>query len=1420
MKAFLSFCLVLMCTCLFKHAGANNYPPFSYFGIEQGLSNNAVRTIFQDSKGFMWFGTYDGLNKYDGYTCKVFRNDFSDSLSLINNWINSITEDASGRLWIGTRKGLCIFNSIEGDFLPVYVSSSKANNISRFTGVVKQVLRTAEGNTLIATQHEGLLIGNHQSTTVKEARFLLNGQPITNYDVQVIEAISQDTYLMAVLDIGICIFDAKTGTVRLVNNGVRDASCIEHVGSAFWIGSDRGIVLYDPQSNTISPASSIHKELSATKVIDILLDHSKDIWIATNGDGVIVFHPLTGQADHLNTETKPALSSNAVYRVFEDREYRKWIGTIRGGINIVDEEKNRFTTIRQDPYNANSVASNFILSYYEALNGHLWIGTDGGGLSVWNRSTNTFTNFKKDAAIASSLSDNFILNIQQDSSHNIWLNTYYGGINRSGPERGIFSHYHLYNPADPSKELLTYSLCIDRKNTIWVGTLSLGGLYRYNKEVDRFDLFDNQLKDLFVIKEDKAGQLWGGNLTQLVSIDTKTKQHDFFAIGQPVRCITEDHQNRFWVGTEGGGLILFDRSQGKILQRYTIQNGLCNNAVLTILPDDAGHLWISTFNGLSMFDIATGSFKNYYQNDGLQSNQFNYNAAIRLHSGEFVFGGIKGMNIFFPQQIKSIKTTPPLVLTDVLINNDNPFKDPEITASRAAGTVTGFTVPFSKAVFSFDFAALEYSSPEKISYAYRMEGWDKDWIAAGSGRRAVYTHLKEGRYTFRVKCTNPEGGWSSKEFHLSITVLPPWYRSWWAYILYTIMIATAIYFYNRYRMQKARLHYSLTIANLNAENEREKAAKERAEKEREHAELERERFEREKDLAEFEKERANHEKDRVLNEKEKEINDKKLEFFTNIAHEFRTPLTLIINPVKELIDQQPAENPHAGELKMVYHNAHRMINLVDQLLLFQKGESGMNQLRLEKLDFPGFVREVYMGFSQQARLKQIDYQIKGTTERMEIWADRSKLEIILYNIFSNALKYTPSGGKVTCSITETELEAELVVIDSGKGIPSEAGDRVFDRFYRADDAGTTRQSGFGIGLFLVKQFVDAHHGKISYTSQQGRGTSFTLSFLKGMEHFEPSLIVETAAQKLIDKNPGEEAPPQPLLPIDTGVTDGDIGNESLITETKSILVIDDDAQMLQYITGIFKNDYSVYNAGSGEEGLLLAQKYLPDIIISDIRMGGISGIDLCKTIKQDPVSGHIPVILLTGTSSSSTRLESIEGGADDYIVKPFEKQILVATVENLLQKKNALQNYFYNAITLQQNNLKISSDYKEFIERCIQIVEENLDDQEFGVQTLIRKLGMSRSNLFRKVKSVSGLSIISFIRFIRLRKAAQLFTSTNLNVNETAAEVGIQDQKYFRKQFQKLFGLNPSEYISKYRKTFHDKYNINRDQFDGGNQGS
>ncbi|GAB2806443.1 hybrid sensor histidine kinase/response regulator transcription factor [Ferruginibacter profundus] len=1336
---------------------ANDSLPVSHLSIQNGLSNNSVRCVYQDKKGFMWFGTYDGLNRYDGSEFKIFRNRLSDSTSIPHNYIYTIHEDKGNNLWVGTGQGVAIYNNITTKFLPAYYIPFRSQVAQKMNFGANVINSDEKGNIFLGTNGWGFIVKKNTDKTGRQIALQNGNGYVTDFNVRAI-AFSANKIWLFVLNKGMCEFDMQTEKIIPVNEKITSANCMKTDDEGnIWVGTDRGLYKYSIASNSYTEAyPAAPGKLNAPQVISLCFDAHQNLWVGTDGGGINIFDKTTHGFKYLLPEGgKNKISSESVYSIIADKESRMWIGTLKGGCDIIDEQKSRFRTVSDNPLTKNTLSSNFIYTFCEDSNQDLLIGTDGGGLSIWNRKANTFTNYKHNNDDKNSLSHNSVTSIIKDYTGATWIATFGGGINRFNKTTGTFEHYKCINDSSGYENENVWLLYEDRDKTLWATTFSYGKLYRFNRALNRFEVFTQQLENLVAFTEDSQGNLWAGNSGNLVKIDRQNKHHLTYEIGKPVRALYEDKKHNFWIGAEGGGLILFDIAKGKIIQRFSDADGLCNNAVLNIKEDSEGNLWLSTFNGLSKFDPVKKVFKNFYQSDGLQSNQFSYNAALQLSSGELVFGGINGFNIFSAGNISVRKYMPPVFITDILINNKPVAEVNEFIKEGDNAEIKQLEIPYNQAVLSFRFNALEYSSPEKIVYAYYLQGWDKGWNYTGNIRNINYNNISEGHYTLRIKNTNSNGEWSTAETVLKITILPPWYRSWWAYLIYLLAAGAIIYAFYRYRAQQAKLKYEIKVAQLTAD-------------------------------------------------KEKEINEKRQSFFTNITHEFRTPLTLIINPVKDML-QKEQDASGKSELNFVYRNARRLLSLVDQLLLFRKTESETGEMHVGRLNFYQLCHETFLYFSQQARSKHIEYVFECEDTALEIYGDREKLEIIFYNLLSNAMKYTPDHGKIVFSIAEKINTIEVKVTDNGHGIPPQTGDKLFEKFYQVNEKDTPAKPGFGIGLYLVKRFVEKHKAQISYTSSAGTGTSFCIVFNKGKQHFGDIEIIdkETNAHILLEEIvAGNEPEEQPQKSSSDGL-------ESIVSEKQSILITDDNPQMRSYLAQVFQNSFIVYEAGDANEALKIAKDVQPDIIISDVVMADMNGIDFCKAIKESPTLSHIPFILITGSFSPESKLKGIENGADDYITKPFEKDMLVARVQSLIRKQQSLQKYFYDAITHQKNTLNITGEYKEFLEKCILIVEKHLDNDDFNIEMLAKEIGMSHSSLYKKVKAISGQSANAFIRFIRLRKAAEMFINTNHNINETAFYVGIKDIKYFREQFAKTFGLKPSEYIEKYRKTLGRNYKLN-----------
>ena len=1341
---------VLLLAGVFVAVG--NGLPVRYLGIEQGLSNNAILTFYQDHRGFMWIGTYDGLNRYDGYNFRIFRNIIGDSTSLSTNNVYHLEGDAKHNIWVGGQNGLNIYNPLTEKFAPAwYIDKEKGSRIKMQNEIT--FIKSISNTTVLAASHfNGLLLFENNSFTGTQVPLNTPGGKIYNYQAREIEYDQQQNKIWVFIQgYGLYLYDPLHKALKLVNNNIAQAYCLRaNRQGNLWIGNASGLFLLNTGTNTLSP----NWMPETNTVVNLCLDKKGVLWVGSDGAGLYQVPAGATQAVPYQLVNKtPVINSNVVYSIHEDKDGRMWIGTLRGGINIIEPQAQPFRHIIYNAPGNPRPVDNFILSFCEDDQHNVFIGTDGAGLRYWDRQKNTFTAYKRDAGDPASLSSNFITGIIKDVQHDIWISTWFGAINRLKKNSRTFEHFKLFNPKTNAEEANTWLVYEDAQKDIWAGATNDGSLYRFNRAQNRFELFDPAIINLQSIAEDQAGNLWGGNYTSVIRIDRVNKQHRVYPIGFPVRSIHEDRKGNFWLGTQGAGLLLLDRPTGKYKQ-FTTSEGLPSNTILRMLEDGKGNLWISTYNGMARFNPATGTCTNFTQADGLQSNQFSFNASLALSSGQFLFGGIRGFNIFHPDSVIDHLQMPVVFLDGLRINN-KPLEenDASITA-HSLETVQHITVPYDKAVLSLDFIAIDYSGSNKIKYAYFLQGWDKTWNYIKGSRTANYSRLEEGNYVFQVKATNPDGSWGQEIQLLHVTVLPPWFRTWWAYTLYVLVIFSMIYAYIRYTRRQERLRYEIRLAHLE-------------------------------------------------NEKDKELMEKKLSFFTNISHEFRTPLSLIINPLREKLNQSADV-----ELTVAYRNARRMLSLVDQLLLFRKAGSGADLPRVSHLNIVNLCNEVYQCFVQQAQARNIRYQFTAAEQEIMAYADYEKIEIALFNLLSNAFKFTPDGGAIGFTVEQTAEKIIIVISDTGCGIEQAEAGNIFEKFQQAA-AGRKQKTGFGIGLYLVKHFITSHKGTIAVSSKLNEGTVFTIRLRKGRAHLPADWINADGNNdhQLLDELAGET--PQPLIQT-TAVPTGGKTAEEIITDKKTVLVVDDNLEIREYLQHIFSHKYHVYVAENGLTGLDLANQHLPDLIISDINMDGIDGLELCRKVKQSDILGHIPVILLTAASSADTKLKGIEGGADDYVTKPFDSQLLLARVETIVRNRNQLQRYFLDSITLQESSIKVPAEYREFLRRCIQVVEQNLDTEDFTIQKFCKAMGLSRSTLYLKVKHISGQSLNAFIRSVRLRRAAVLMIKENMNVNQAAFQVGIADVRYFREQFVKLFGMTPSDYIKKYRQSFNNDLNILR----------
>ncbi|HWB91377.1 MAG TPA: two-component regulator propeller domain-containing protein, partial [Puia sp.] len=931
-------------TTLFIKTVTAGQLPVRYLGIEQGLSNNAVISICQDHNGFLWIGTYDGLNRYDGYGFKVFHNIIGDSTSLSINTVYTIEEDQNRRIWVGGQKGLSIYNVLTSKFSKVRYTAL-SGSLETLQDNVHLVKAVDPGTVLVASQHSGLLVFENGATTGFQVgmdqrrtgmpsgdNHVHAGQEYSgDYDVTCLEQSRDHRIWVFVEHQGLFTYDARRKKLVPANNSIQQANCLKaDRRGRLWLATDDGLFLYDPGTNSYSANFMAGKG----KIVNLCVDKQGILWIGSDGAGLWTLADSAALASQVTRPNgSPLINSNSIFMIYEDAEGRKWIGTLRGGINVIDPAPLPFGKVVYEPTSGGNLVDNFILSFCEDEKGNVWIGTDGAGLRYWDREKNSYQCYRHTAADPNGISSNFITSIVHDDQGALWMSTWFGGICRFDKTTNTFQRYTCFNPATNAEENNVWLVFQDAEKTLWASTTNEGSLYYLDRAQNRFVLFDKNLTNLQCLTEDSEGNLWGGNYTTLIRIDRKQKKHLIYNIGYPVRCINEDSDKQLWIGTQGGGLLLLNRKTGRFTQ-YTTNDGLPSNMLLRFLEDKSGNLWISTFNGLAKFNLKAKTFRNFTQFDGLQSNQFSFNAATALSTGEFLFGGIKGFNYFFPDSVHYSAIAPKVFLDGIKIDNKPLDADTSFISGRDIEKITQITVPYAKSILSMDFLALTFSGADKIKYAYFLDGWDKNWNYVNNARTANYSKLAAGKYDFKIKVSLPDGRWSQETQLLSIIVLPPWYQTWWAYLLYALIFAGSVYLYIQYARRQERLKFEIKLAHLESE-------------------------------------------------KEKNLAERKLSFFTNISHEFRSPLALIIDPLKKAM-RQPGGKVPVEDLAVAHRNARRLLSLVDQLLLFRKADSGADALKISTIDIVALCNEVYQCFAQQAMTKEITYRFIAPPDPAQI----------------------------------------------------------------------------------------------------------------------------------------------------------------------------------------------------------------------------------------------------------------------------------------------------------------------------------------------------------------------------------------------------------------------------------------------------
>ena len=1345
---------------------------FDHLTIENGLSQSTVFAITQDSQGFMWFGTRDGLNRFDGSRVKVFRNDQGDPSSLSDNTIYSLMTDSRARLWIGTRHGLNLYNAKNDSFIRNFSFQDQLEAIS-----ISCLYEDRSKNIWIGTRGGlKLLVEGDTSRFVQFNHAPNKPNSLGNDDVRSIFQDSQGT-----LWIG-----TSSGLSKLNYNNENEYSFTSYLipVSTFpqsemnWVNSiagekdqhllvgteKSGLLLFDIGKSIFVTAPAVRHGDDPKAIRSIAKDRNNNFWVGTIG-GIYILDSQFSLIRKLTNlpDNDESVSDNSVRSVYFDKTGSCWIGAFHGGVNFYSPLSNRFGKIKPGPDYPElkfKVASALTVD----KNQNLWMGTEGHGMYYIDKVNKITYHFSRNESNNSLSHDNvkcFLL----EEDKGIWIGTL-KGLNYFDFHKKKFTHY-FSNRKDPQAlpDDAIYDIKRAADGDLWIATFR-GGLVKFSPESGRFSktpmphFYDSLVFDAEGITRlhfDSDQSLWIGTLNGLSKNDTRSNTFTEFMPnaldtvsikGNYILCVFEDSKKRLWVGTRGSGLNLM-RADGKTFQNFTVKDGLPGNSVYGILEDKKGYLWLSTENGLSRLDKNGFVFKNFNHSDGLICKEFNFNSYVKDHLGYFYFGGYNGIVYFHPDSVQENNAIPSLIFTDLkLFNKAIKLSQHDNAILKQSLAVTDeVELTYDQNVFSIEFAVLNYVKASKNQFAYKLEGFEKQWNMVKEPV-ATYMNLVPGQYTLLVKGANNDGVWSQKPLALTISILPPPWKTWWAYTLYATVILVLLYTWNRVKVRQVQLEHDLQIEHLEKQ-------------------------------------------------KQEEIHRAKVNFFTNIAHEIRTPITLMMRPMDRIHEKLRQNDGLKKEVGLVKSNTDRLMRLLDQLLDFQKHETGNVKLKVRKSDFVTFVKEIILPFEDFAHSRKISLTCDLPSSPVHLWFDHDELAKVFNNLLANAFKFTPGGGQVTVRIAgqfdengaDEPASVKITIEDNGLGISAGQLEKIFHRFYQAENSGI-HETGFGIGLSLAKGIIELHHGQISVESQEASSakqgyTRFHILLPGGNAHFDKDQIRDENVEVVVPNA-------METLPEGEGEYDGKSGRSAPYL----ILVVEDNDDIREYIGEILREDqYEVISSSSGQAGIEAAREKLPDLILSDVMMGGVSGLDLVTLIKGDVRTSHIPVILLTARASVNHQVEGLVTGADDYVTKPFNTRLLMAKIHSHLKIREKLKEKYCRMVTLHPQEEQIEGPDDKFLKHLREILDKNLLDTDFNVTKLAREIGMSRPVLFRKIKMLTGLSVIDLIRSVRLKKAEMILRQRKMSISEVAFAVGFNDPRYFSKSFKEQYGKSPSQFV-------------------------
>ncbi|PHQ30987.1 hybrid sensor histidine kinase/response regulator transcription factor [Leeuwenhoekiella nanhaiensis] len=1350
-----SIAVHIICLSVALSCFSQSRPIFENIDQSSGLSNTRVTSIVHENGGFVWMGTKNGLNRYDGKDIKIYNKQNS---ALSANDIADLYLDQDGNLWIATLGGgLNRYDALQNSFEVFRHNPNVENSIP--SNQVNAILEDKKGNLWLATEN-GLALFDKENKAFQ--RFNLGPGKKGPGSLSSLFLANDNILWIGSFGNGLFRMDIATGKVeRFVSKQPYFSNFIHDLlqlpdGNLLIGTSGGGLLHFDPQTGLYSNfLAYLGYDQEIAIVRKLILDATGSLWVGTDGNGVLRVMHLDQPNQHVfqytyNANQESSLAGNAIYEIYQDHDHIVWVGTAWNGVSVLIPDRD-FTYLYGDILGNNPSPVLSVFKDGETL----FLGLDGQGLTVYDQNIDEVTYYKKETG--TSLGGNYIQYLMKAQNGIYWMGTFANGLLKFDPRTGNSKQYK-HRPGDSLS--LSYNdvryIIEDESGNLWIATWG-GGLNYFDPQKETFlsyradpsalgdTLFKGISSDNVIAMVKDGPVLWlttfGGGLNRF-DIQKGTFEH--FVYGEIPKSIAsnnlytifKDSRNNLWIGTSGEGVNRMNL-ETQIIERFEDKNYLRYATVTGIVEDEEGAIWISTKQGLFKYEYDSNVFFSFPD----QYGEFHINAVFKSDSGRLYFGGINGLLTFEPSQMKLDTTQPRVTFTNFkLFNKEISVSDRDIL-DKSINHVREVRLEHDMDVITFEFAALNFPFSDNTEYAIKMEGFDEQWREIGKDRTATYTNLSPGSYEFRVKAREEGSSWGEAFTSVKVTILKPFWLTWWAFVIYSLLVLGLFYIFRKYIVAWEQMKSNLRL-------------------------------------------------ERLTHEKDTELYNLKQRFFTNISHEIRTPVTLILSAInrlgerKELMDE--AISPAVASAKK--HGNH-LLHLVNELLDFRNLEDQSKKLKLAHTDFIDFGKEICLSFTESALKNDITFHFEAKPSQLMLWFDKNQMEKVFYNLLSNAFKFTPGGGHIKLSVEDAHNEVFLKVQDSGIGISKGQIGKIFNRFYQSPNSAEIQENGFGLGLSITQEIVELHGGKITVESIKGGGTTFIVSLLKGRDHFDTNAIEDDLA----DSENVEHYLYEGMQLEDTVSVQPEWDELRDLT----LLVVEDNLEIRAYLKALLSAQCDLLEAENGEEAFELAISKQPDLIISDIMMPVMDGITLTRKLKENVDTSHIPVILLTARASFIHKMQGYGTGADDYVTKPFNEALLRARIKSLILNRQRLQEHFGGEALLTLNELPVNTVDQKFLEELIKIIQGNIDSENLSADYLSREMGMSHSVIYKKVKALTGMTLVEFVRDYKLKIAKVLIFEQGFSVSEACYKVGYSDRKYFSKLFKKKFGKNPSEFSRK-----------------------